>query len=105
MRFSWIDFIVPSRLTAYLGDYRIQAQSHEFSSPKQTASGCGRATLAAAKELPADLLVMGAYGENALSTLFGLGRATQKNCDRCANTVTHPALNLVSRGNRLRLAC
>ena len=34
--------------------------------------------LAAAKELPADLLVMGAYGENALSAIFGLGRATRK---------------------------
>jgi nucleotide-binding universal stress UspA family protein len=34
--------------------------------------------LAAVAETSADLLVMGAYGENRLSAMFGLGRATRK---------------------------
>ena len=68
----------PIAIADYLGDYGIEAQTHEFSSEKQTARGRGRAMLAAAKELPADLLVMGAYGENAFSAIFGLGRATRK---------------------------
>ena len=29
-------------------------------------------------EIGADMLVMGAYGENRLHAIFGLGRATQK---------------------------
>lgn len=68
----------PIPIADYLDDYGIEAQTHEFSSEKQTARGRGRAMLAAAKELPADLLVMGAHGENAFSAIFGLDRATRK---------------------------
>ena len=34
--------------------------------------------LAAVAETSADLLVMGSYGENRLSAILGLGRATAK---------------------------
>jgi nucleotide-binding universal stress UspA family protein len=68
----------PAALADYLGDYGVKAEAHSFTGAKQTARGRGRAMLAALKELPADLLIMGAYGENRLSVIFGLGRATQK---------------------------
>ena len=68
----------PDDMTAYLADYGVKSEAHEFSGAKLTARGRGRAMLAAAKELPADLLVMGAYGENKLGVIFGLGRTTQK---------------------------
>ncbi len=65
-------------LAAYLLSNGIDAQSHSFSGAKLTARGRGRALLVAVAETSADLLVMGAYGENKLSAIFGLGRVTQK---------------------------
>ena len=49
-----------------------------FSSDKLTARGRARALLKAVEDLSGDLLIMGAYGENAVNALFGLGRATRK---------------------------
>lgn len=70
-------------LAAYLRSYDIAVEARTFSSAKQTARGRGRAMLAAVKELPADLVVMGAYGENRLNAIFGLGRTTQKVVTGC----------------------
>jgi nucleotide-binding universal stress UspA family protein len=68
----------PAPLATYLAHNGIGAQFQSFSGAKLTARGRGRAILAAVAESGADLLVMGAYGENKLSAVFGLGRATRK---------------------------
>ena len=68
----------PAPLATYLARNGIGTQSQSFSGAKLTARGRGRAMLAAVAETAADLLVMGAYGENRLSAIFGLGRATRK---------------------------
>ena len=68
----------PAPLATYLAHNGIDSQSQSFSGAKLTARGRGRAMLAAVAETSADLLVMGAYGENRLSAIFGLGRATRK---------------------------
>lgn len=68
----------PAPLVAYLGHDGIAAEAQSFSGAKLTARGRGRAMLAALASSGADLLVMGAYGENRLSAVFGLGRATRK---------------------------
>lgn len=68
----------PAALVAYLGCYGIAPELQSFGGAKLTARGRGRAMLAAVAETSADLLVMGAYGENKLSAIFGLGRATRK---------------------------
>lgn len=65
-------------LKTYLGAYGVAMTVQAFSSDQMTARGRARALLKAAEDLSADLLVMGAYGENAISALFGLGRATRK---------------------------
>ena len=67
----------PEPLMDYLSAYGINAVSVPFDGDQLTARGRGRAILAATQGR-ADLLVMGAYGENMLSQLMGLGRATQK---------------------------
>lgn len=64
-------------LVEYLGVHGIEAKSASFDGARLTARGRGRAIIAATQG-KADLLVMGAYGENMLSTLLGLGRTTQK---------------------------
>ena len=68
----------PAALVAYLACYGIDPELQNYSGAKLTARGRGRAMLAAVAETSADLLVMGAYGENRLSAIFGLGRATRK---------------------------
>lgn len=65
-------------LKKYLGAYGVTAAVEGFSSDQLTARGRARALLEAADALSADFLVMGAYGENAVSAIFGLGRATRK---------------------------
>ena len=67
----------PAELQAYLDCHGIAASARTFDGAKLTARGRGRAIIAAASA-SADLLVMGAYGENRLSALLGLGRTTQK---------------------------
>lgn len=65
-------------LRRYLDDYGVAMTVEAFSSDRLTARARARALLKATEELSADLLVMGAYGENAMGALFGLGRATRK---------------------------
>ena len=68
----------PEELAAYLADHGIAAGSVTFDGAKLTGRGRGRAILAAAQEIAADLIVMGAYGEKRLKSIVGLGRATRK---------------------------
>ncbi len=65
-------------LRTYLDAYGVTMTVEDFSSDQLTARARARALLSAAEGLSADLLVMGGYGENAMSALFGLGRATRK---------------------------
>ena len=68
----------PAALVAYLACHGIDPELRNYSGARMTARGRGRAMLAAVAETSADLLVMGAYGENRLTALLGLGRATRK---------------------------
>jgi nucleotide-binding universal stress UspA family protein len=78
----------PSVLSAYLETHGIKTDLGTFDGGGLTARGRGRAILAAAAKAGADLLVMGAYGENRLTALIGLGRATRK----VVSATTIPAL-------------
>jgi nucleotide-binding universal stress UspA family protein len=62
---------------AWLEAHGVAAGHKPFDGSGLTARGRGRAILAAAAGI-ADLMVMGAYGENNFPSLLGLGRATQK---------------------------
>lgn len=68
----------PAALSSYLASHGIGTEHRAFDAKTLSARGRGRAILAACDEIGADLLVMGAYGENRLHAIFGLGRATQK---------------------------
>jgi len=68
----------PGPLAEYLAGHGIATGARRFDGAALTARGRGRAILAAADACGADLLVMGAYGENRLAALIGLGRATRK---------------------------
>lgn len=68
----------PDALAGYLELHGVETGFCTFDGGGLTARGRGRAILAAAATVQADLLVMGAYGENRLSALIGLGRTTQK---------------------------
>ena len=68
----------PVDLAAHLSCHGIRAETRPFDGAHLTARGRGRAILAAVREISADLLVMGAYGENRLRSILGLGRATRK---------------------------
>lgn len=65
-------------VAAYLASHGVEAEARQFSSARLTARGRGRAILEAAREIGADFLVMGGYGENRLQSILGLGRTTQK---------------------------
>jgi nucleotide-binding universal stress UspA family protein len=65
-------------LEKYLDAYGVTINIKHFPSADLTARGRARAILAAADDYLADLMVMGAYGTNAIGALFGLGRATRK---------------------------
>ena len=67
-----------SALADYLHVHGLKPAFHSFDGARLTARGRGRAVLAAADALGADLLVMGAFGENKVTALMGLGRATRK---------------------------
>ncbi len=69
----------PFRVLSYLEARGIAASAEEFDGDVMTARGRGRAILEATHG-EADLLVMGAFGENMLSSIMGLGRTTQKVC-------------------------
>ncbi len=68
----------PSALADYLAIHGVNAVTRSYDGSGLTARGRGRAILAAASDVGADLLVMGAYGEKRLTALIGLGRATRK---------------------------
>ena len=68
----------PEDLQAYLASHGIAAEAQVFDAARTTARGRGRVILSAVADIGADLLVMGAYGENRLISIFGLGRTTQK---------------------------
>ena len=78
----------PSALAGYLADHGVTTKFSSYDGAGLTARGRGRAILAAAAEVGADLLVMGAYGEKRLTALIGLGRATRK----VVRATTLPAL-------------
>jgi nucleotide-binding universal stress UspA family protein len=78
----------PAALAAYLEAHGVKTGFGTFDGGTLTARGRGRAILAAAAKTGADLLVMGAYGENRLTALIGLGRATRK----VVSATTIPAL-------------
>ena len=67
----------PAPLLDYLNTHEIQARVERFDGDALTARGRGRAILEATHG-NADFLVMGAFGENMMSSLLGLGRTTQK---------------------------
>lgn len=67
-----------SPLEHYLKAYGLSMEVSRYPSDQLTARGRARALLKAVSELSGDLLVMGAYGESTMDTIFGLGRATQK---------------------------
>lgn len=70
--------IQESEITRYMASHGVTPQVITYQGDKLTARGRGRAILSAVNDIDADLLVMGAYGENRLRAIFGLGRATQK---------------------------
>ena len=65
-------------LDSYLASHGITAESRAYEGTALTARGRGRAILEAADAIDAELLIMGAYGQNRLQAFIGLGRATQK---------------------------
>lgn len=67
----------PEPLLDYLRTHEIEAKVERFDGGALTARGRGRAILEATHG-KADFLVMGAFGENMMSSLLGLGRTTQK---------------------------
>jgi predicted Fe-Mo cluster-binding NifX family protein len=68
----------PEMALTYLSDHGVKSDAKAFEGAGLTARGRGRAILASVADCQADLLVMGAYGENRLTALIGLGRATKK---------------------------
>jgi len=68
----------PQVAVIYLADHGVKAEVKAFEGAGLTARGRGRAILTAVAACEADLVVMGAYGEDRLTALIGLGRATKK---------------------------
>jgi nucleotide-binding universal stress UspA family protein len=67
-----------AELKRYLSDHGIEQVTFKaYGHGHLTGRGWGRALLAAATEVGADLLVMGAYG-SSIGKLLGFGRATEK---------------------------
>ncbi len=67
-----------SGLERYLEAHGVGMWVARYPSDQLTARARARSLLQAVTELSGDLLVMGAYGESKLDSIFGLGRATQK---------------------------
>ena len=72
------DFADPSPVLEYLQCYDIKAAERSFDGAQLTARGRGRAIIAAANDISADFLVMGAFGQSRLDAILGLGRTTLK---------------------------
>ncbi|MEM7425663.1 MAG: universal stress protein [Pseudomonadota bacterium] len=67
-----------SGLERYLKAHGVEISVAHYPSDQLTARGRARSLLKAVADLSGDLLVMGAYGESTMDSIFGLGRATQK---------------------------
>lgn len=65
-------------LERYLQAHGVVMSVERYASDQLTARGRARSLLAAVEALSGDLLIMGAYGESTMDSIFGLGRATQK---------------------------
>jgi nucleotide-binding universal stress UspA family protein len=72
-----------SFVLAYLARHGVNATAAEFDAGGGSARARGRALLGQADALGADLLVMGAYGEQGLLRFLGLGGATGKVIAAC----------------------
>jgi nucleotide-binding universal stress UspA family protein len=72
-----------SFVVAYLARHGIAASGAEFDAGTGSARARGRALLGRVDALGADLLVMGAYGEQGLLRFLGLGGATGKVIAAC----------------------
>ena len=68
----------PGRAIEYLGYHDIRPTEMSFDGSGMTARGRGRAIIAAALSISADLIIMGAFGDNHFDALLGLGRTTRK---------------------------
>ncbi len=62
----------------YLDCHGVASHVAEYDSERMTARARGRALIAAAAEVGADLLITGGFGEASSNMISGLGRATQK---------------------------
>ncbi len=62
----------------YLRNHRIECKTDYFDGSGLTARGRGRAVIEAASTFGADMLVMGAFGQNGIEMLTLLGRTTRK---------------------------
>jgi len=76
-----------SFVVAYLARHGVTATSAEFDAGTGSARARGRALLGQVDALGADLLVMGAYGEQGLLRFLGLGGATGKGLESCNGPV------------------
>jgi nucleotide-binding universal stress UspA family protein len=72
-----------SFVVAYLARHGVNATGAEFDAGTGSARARGRALLGQVDALGADLLVMGAYGEQGLLRFLGLGGATGKVIAAC----------------------
>ena len=68
----------PEGALEYLAVEGVRATHVPFEGASLTARGRGRAIIDAAREVAADLMVMGGFGEYQIDALFGLGRTTRK---------------------------
>jgi nucleotide-binding universal stress UspA family protein len=68
----------PATVTEYLGHHGVAVEHLAFDGSRLTARGRGRAIIEAVRSISADLMIMGAFGDNAMDALFGLGRTTRK---------------------------
>ncbi len=68
----------PDGAVEYLGYHQILPEVMSYEGSGLTARGRGRAIIQAAKSVEADLIVMGAFGDNHFDVLMGLGRTTRK---------------------------
>jgi nucleotide-binding universal stress UspA family protein len=72
------DLATPEEALEYLDAQGIAATPLAFDGARLTARGRGRAIIDAVRAAGADLMVMGAFGEQRTDALFGLGRTTRK---------------------------
>ncbi|MDP6705050.1 MAG: universal stress protein [Alphaproteobacteria bacterium] len=68
----------PEATTDYLGYHDVAVQHLAFDGSRLTARGRGRAIIEAVRSISADFMIMGAFGDNNIDALFGLGRTTRK---------------------------